>query len=238
MKLTYFETSFFPFCVPEKDASFAANVGAQTLYPAGFSLDQVQQLYWRAKDYLLVASGNGVLGEVTQSLGMNGPVPPRNVVVGTNNYDPLDGFAPTGPGDLVCGRGVRQIASGTGTITASGPAGNGTNTSAMFDLQVNLFYPEIFVPDPVIRYNGLWWPTMSLSCHVLNSVDLDTGGSLAIGFDCTTLPDAASTVNIGSFSFFGVSVPVFCPPLFPASGSDPAETRSFSGALTVASEWP
>ena len=49
--------------------------------------------------------------------------------------------------------------------------------------------------------------------------------------------DPASTTEIGSFSFFGVSVPVFCTALAPASGSDPAETRTFSGSLTVASEW-
>ena len=57
MKLTYFETGFFPFCVPEMDDSFAANTGAQTVYPAGFSLDQVMQIYWRARDYQLVAAG-------------------------------------------------------------------------------------------------------------------------------------------------------------------------------------
>lgn len=237
MKLTYFETSFFPFCVPEKDSSFAGNVGAQTLYPAGFSLDQVQQIYWRAKDYLLVASGNDTLGEVTQALSVNGPVPPRNVVVGTNSYGALSGFMPTGPGDLVCGRGVRQVVPGLGTIVASGPDEVGTNSSALFNLQVNLFYPEIFVPDPVIKYNGLFWPVMSISCAVTNTLVLDSGGSLAVGFDCTTLPDPASTVNIGSFSFFGVSVPVFCTALALASGSDPAETRTFSGSLTVASEW-
>ncbi len=134
MKLTYFETSFFPFCVPEKDSSFAANVGAQTLYPAGFSLDQVQQLYWRAKDYLLVASGNGTVGEVTQALNVNGLVPPRNVTVGTNLYGRLDGFVPTAPGDLVCGRGVRQVVPGSGTLVASGPDSFGTSTSAVFDL--------------------------------------------------------------------------------------------------------
>jgi hypothetical protein len=237
MKLTYFETSFFPFCVPEKDSSFAANVGARTVYPAGFSLDQVQQLYWRAKDYLLVASGNGTVGEVTQALSVNGPVPPRNVVVGTNLYGPLDGFMPAGPGDLVCGRGVRQVNPGSGTLVASGPDNFGTSTSALFNLQVNLFYPEIFAPDPVIKYGGLWWPAMSISCAVSNVLDLDSGGSLGVGYDCTTLPDPASTVNIGSFTFFGVSAPVFCRALAPASGSDPAETRTFSGSLSVADEW-
>ena len=237
MKLTYFETSFFPFCVPEKDSSFAGNVGARTLYPAGFSLDQVQQLYWRAKDYLLVASGNGTVGEVTQSLSVNGLVSPRNGIVGTNLYNPLDGFLPVGPGDLVCGRGLQQVVPGSGILSASGPDIFGTSSSALFNLKVNLFYPEIFVPDPVIRYGGLWWPTMSISCAVSNTLDLDSGGSIAVGFDCTTLPDPASTVNIGSFSFFGVSVPVFCTALAPASGGDPAETRTFSGALTVALEW-
>ncbi len=237
MKLNYFETTFFPFCVPEKDSSFAANVGAQTVYPAGFSLDQVAQLYWRAQDYYLVASGNGMLGGITQALSVDGLVPPRNVIVGTGNYDALDGFTPTGPGDLVCGRGVRQVVPGSGTVVASGPDGNGTNSSALFNLQVNLFYPEIFVPDPVIKYDGLWWPAMSISCAVENSVDVDSGGSLESSFDCTTLPDPDSTVNIGSFSFFGVSVPVFCTMLAPARDSIPAETRTFSGALTVAAEW-
>jgi len=237
MKLTYFETGFFPFCVPEKDSSFAASVGAQTIYPAGFSLDQAAQIYWRAQDYHLVASGNGVLGEVTQSLSIDGLLPPRNAVVGTGSYGALAGFMPTGPGDLVCGRGLRQVVPGSGTIVASGPDGNGTNSSALFNLQVNLFYPEVFVPDPVVKYNDLFWPAMSISCQVTNTVDLDSGGSLEIEFDVTSLPDPSSTVNIGSFSFFGVSVPVFCTTLAPASGSDPAETRTFSGSLSVNSEW-
>jgi len=237
MKINYFETSFFPFCVPVKDASFAASVGAGTVYPAGFSLDQAMQLYWRAKDYHLMASGNGVLGEVTQSLSVDGLLPPRNKVVGTNSYGPLDGFLPTGLGDLVCGRGLRQVVPGSGTIVASGPAGSGTKPGALFNLQVNLFYPEIIVPDPVVRYGGLWWPVMSVQCAVTNTVDLDTGGTLRIVFEMTSLPGADDTVNLGSFSFFGVEVPVFCSPLAPASGPDPAETRTFSGALTVASEW-
>ena len=43
------------------------------------------------------------------------------------------------------------------------------NPAAVFDLQVNLFYPEIFAPDPVVRYNGQWWPAMSVSCAVANT---------------------------------------------------------------------
>lgn len=236
MKLTYLANSFFPFAVPEKDSSFAANVGAQTVYPAGFNLDQALQIYWRAQDYLLVASGNGVLGAVTQALNVNGNLPPRNATVATNSFGPLPGFAPVGPGDLVTGRGMRQIVPGSGTITASGPGG-GVNTAALFNLQVNLFYPEIFAPDPVVKFNGLWWPAMSLSCSVTNTVNLDSGGQLDIEFDCSTF-DPASATEIGSFSFFGVSLPVFCTALAPASGPDPAETRTFSGSLTVADEWP
>lgn len=45
------------------------------------------------------------------------------------------------------------------------------------------------------------------------------------------------TTEIGSFLFFGISVPVYCTTLAPASGSEPAETRTFSGSLTVANEW-
>lgn len=238
MNLIYFETSFFPFPVPEKDSSFAGSVGAQTVYPAGFSLDQVMQIYWRAKDYLLVASGNGTLGGLTQALSIDGPLPSRNVRVNRNSYGPLDGFVPTGPRDLVCGRGMRQVVAGSGTITASGDIGSGTNTDAVFNLQVNLFYPEVFAPDPVIKFDGLWWPAMSISCSVENSVELDSGGEVGIAFDCTTLPDPESTTEIGSFSFFGTSLPVFCTALAPASGPDPAETRTFSGALTVSDEWP
>ena len=238
MKLTYLSTSFFPFAVPERDASFASSVGAQTVYPAGFDLDLALQIYWRARDYQLIAAGNGVLGEVTQALSVSGPLPPRNVAVGTNAFSALPGFMPTHAGDLVTGRGVRQIVPGAGTITASGPDGDGTNTGALFNLQVNLFYPEVFVRDPVIKFDGLWWPAMSVSCAVENTVDLDSGGELGIAFDVTSLPDPASTTEIGAFSFFGVSVPVFCTDLAPASGPDPAETRTFSGSLTVATEWP
>ena len=237
MKLSYLSETFFPFLVPEMDSSFASNVGPQTVYPAGFSLDQALQIYWRAQDYHLVAAGNGVLGPLTQSLSVDGLLPPRNAQVGTDTYFEIPGFAPAGPGDLVVGIGMRTVVPGTGTIVASGSGVSGTNASALFNLQVNLFYPEFFAADPVIRFDGKWWPAMSVSCAVTNTVALTGGGSLSIGYDCTTF-DPASTTEIGSFSFFGVSVPVFCTALAPASGSDPAETRTFSGALTVAGEWP
>jgi hypothetical protein len=174
---------------------------------------------------------------VTQALSVNGPLPPPNASVGTNSYYEVDGFTPVGPGDLVIGVGMRAVIPGTGTITASGSGGSGTNSSGVFDLQVNLFYPEIFAPDPVVQYAGQWWPAMSISCGVTNTVELDSGGEEEIEYDCTTF-DPASTTEIGSFSFFGVPVPVYCTGLAPASGSDPAETRTFSGTLTVANEWP
>jgi hypothetical protein len=236
MKLTYLSNTFFPFLVPEMDSSFASSVGPQTVYPVGFSLDEVLQIYWRAQNYQLVASGNGVLSPLTQALSVDGLLPPRNAGVGTNSYFEIDGLTPVGPGDFVMGVGMRTVVPGTGTITASGDGVSGTNAGALFNLQVNLFYPEFFAPDPVIRFDGKWWPAMSVSCAVTNTVDLDSGGSLSIGFDCTTF-DPGSTTEIGTFSFFGVSVPVFCAGLAPASGSDPAETRTFSGALTVANEW-
>ena len=236
MKLTYLSETFFPFLVPEMDSSFASSVGPQTVYPAGFSLDEALQIYWRAQNYQLVASGNGVQGPLTQALSVDGLLPPRNAGVGTDSYYEIDGFTPVGPGDLVTGYGMRVVVPGTGTITASGPGISGTNTSALFNLQVNLFYPEIFAPDPVVRYDGKWWPAMSVSCSVTNMVALDSGGSLSIEYDCTTF-DPASTVEIGSFSFFGVAVPVYCTALAPMSGSEPAETRTFSGALTVANEF-
>jgi len=69
-------------------------------------------------------------------------------------------------------------------------------------------------------------------------VELDSGGEAGIGFDCTTLPDPGSTTEIGSFSFFGVSIPVFCTDLAPPSGPDPAETRTFTGSIDVETEWP
>jgi hypothetical protein len=236
MKLTYLSNTFFPFLVPEMDSSFASSVGPQTVYPAGFSLDEALQIYWRAQNYQLVATGNGVLGPLTQALGVNGLLPPRNAGVGTNSYYEVDGFTPVGPGDLVTGYGMRTVVPGTGTITASGSGHTGTNTSALFDLQVNLFYPEFFMPDPVVRYDGQWWPAMSVSCAVTNTVALTSGGSLSIGYNCTSF-DPASTTEIGSFSFFGISVPVYCTALAPGSGSEPAETRTFSGSLTVANEW-
>ncbi len=237
MNLTYFETGFFPFCVPVKDASFASSVGAQTVYPAGFSLDQAMQIYWRAQAFQLVASGAGAFGGVSQSLAISGPLPPRNAAVTTNAYSTMTGFSPTGPADLVCGRGVRQVVPGSGTITASGGGGSGSG-SALFNLQVNLFYPESFARDPLVQYNGLFWPAMSVSCSVTNTVTVTGGGSETLSFDCTTLPDGVSTTSLGTFTFFGAAVPVFCRPLAPASGPDPAETRSFSGALTVSAEWP
>jgi len=236
MKMTYLSETFFPFLVPEMDASFASSVGPQTVYPAGFSLDEALQIYWRAQNYQLAAAGNGVLGPLTQALSVNGLLPPRNAGVGTNSYYEEDGFTPVGPGDLVTGYGMRAVVPGTGTITASGRGISGTNTSALFNLQVNLFYPEIFAPDPVVRYDGKWWPAMSVSCSVTNTVRLTSGGSLSIAYDCTTF-DPASTIEIGSFSFFGVSAPVYCAALAPRSGSEPAETRTFSGSLTVAEEW-
>jgi hypothetical protein len=236
MKLTFLSETFFPFLVPLMDSSFASSVGPQTVYPAGFSLDEALQIYWRAQNYELTASGNGVLGVLTQALSVGGLLPPRNAGVGTDSYYEVDGFTPVGPGDLVTGYGMRTVVPGTGTITASGTGHTGTNPSALFNLQVNLFYPEFFAPDPVVRFGGQWWPAMSVSCSVTNTVALTSGGSLSMEYDCTTF-DPASTTEIGSFSFFGVSVPVFCAGLAPASGSEPAETRTFSGGLTVASEW-
>ncbi len=237
MKLTYLSNSFFPFLVPVMDASFAANVGPLTVYPAGFSLDEALQIYWRAQNYQVVAAGNGVLGPLTQALSVDGPLAPRNAGVGTDIFDEIDGFTPVGPGDLVTGYGLRVVVPGTGTITASGSGHSGTNPSALFNLQVNLFYPEIFAPDPVVQFGGKWWPAMSVSCSVTNTVELAAGGSLSIAYDCTTF-DPASTTEIGSFSFFGISVPVYCTGLAPGGGSEAAETRSFSGSLTVANEFP
>ena len=152
-------------------------------------------------------------------------------------FGALDGFAPTGPADLVCGRGLRQVVPGSGTITASGAGGSGTG-AALFNLQVNLFYPEVFAPDPMVQFNGLWWPALSVSCAVTNTVTLASGGEEQLAFDCTTLPDPNSTTALGTFTFFGVDVPVFCTDLAPPSGPDPGETRTFSGSLTVATEWP
>jgi hypothetical protein len=237
MKLTYLSQTFFPFLVPQMDSSFASSVGPQTVYPAGFDLDVALQIYWRAQNYRLIAAGHGVLGSLTQALAENTLLPPRNAGVATGSFYEIDGFTPVGPGDLVTGYGVRVVNPGAGTVVASGGGHTGTNPAALFNLQVNLFYPEVYAPDPVIRYGGLWWPAMSVSCSVINSVALTLGGSLSIGFDCTTF-DPASTTEIGAFSFFGASVPVFCAGLDPAHGPVAAETRTFSGSLTVANEFP
>src|SRR5258708_2521970 len=78
MKLTYLSNTFFPFLVPEKDSSFASSVGAQTVYPVGFGLERALQIYWRAQNYQLMASGNGALGGVTQALSVSRLLPPRN----------------------------------------------------------------------------------------------------------------------------------------------------------------
>jgi hypothetical protein len=51
-----------------------------------------------------------------------------------------------------------------------------------------------------------------------------------MGFACDTF-NPASTTEIGTFSFFGVSVPVYCGAL--AVG----ETRTFSGSIAVETEW-
>jgi len=230
MKLTFRSDSWFPFAVPEKDATFASSVGPQTVYPVGLSLEQALQIYWRAKDYLLVASGSGAVSGITQALSVNQNLPPRNAAVGTYTYYEVDGFTPAGPGDLVTGCGLREILPGTGTISAGGTGGSVTNTAAVFDLQVNLFYPEIFAPDPVVRYGGLWWPAMSISCSVINTVTFSGGGTLNIAFACDTY-NPSSTVAIGSFSFFGNTIPVNC------GGLGAGETRTFSGALSVADEW-
>jgi hypothetical protein len=231
MKLTFKSDSWFPFAVPEKDATFASSVGPQTVYPAGFTLERALQIYWRAKNYALVAAGSGSDGGLTQALTVNQNLPPRNAGVGTNSFYEVDGFTPVGPGDLVTGYGLRQVIPGAGTITAGAPAGSGTNPSAQFNLQVNLFYPEIFAPDPVVRYAGKWWPAMSVSCAVSNTVELDGGGELSIAFSCDSY-NPSSTIAVGTFSFFGASVPVFCASL------DSGETRTFSGSLSVADEWP
>jgi len=224
MKLTFRSDSWFPFDVPEKDATFASSVGPGTVYPVGFTLEQALQIYWRAKDYLVVASGNGSSGGVTQALAVNQTLPPRNAAVGTSTYYEVDGFTPRGPGDLVTGYGQRQILAGSGTISASGA----TNAAAVFDLQVNLLYPEIFVPDPVVRFNGQWWPALSVSCSVSNTVTPSGGGTLGIAFACATY--SAGTL-IGAVTFFGASVPVYC------AGLAAGETRTISGAITVADEW-
>jgi hypothetical protein len=237
MKLSYCDYGYFPFLVPEKDSSFASSVGAQTVYPAGFSLDVAMQIYWRAQNYALSATGNGVLGGLTQALAASGNLPARNAIVSTGSFTEIDGLPVPSVAALAGGVGLRQTVPGSGTLTATGALGSGTSTSALLNLLVDLFYTEVYAPDPMIKYAGQWWPAMSISCSVTNTVNLTGGGSESMEFDCTTLPDPSSTTNIGSFSFFGVSVPVFCQPLQPGDGSDPAETRSFTGSLTVAGEW-
>ncbi len=230
MKLTFRSDSWFPFAVPEKDATFASSVGPQTVYPVGLTLEHALQIYWRAKDYQLVASGNGTKSGVTQALAVNQNLPPRNAAVGTNTYFEVDGFTPVGPGDLVTGYGLREIVPGSGTITASGPGGSGTNPAAVFNLQVNLFYPEIFAPDPVVRFGGKWWPAMSVSCAVSNTVTLSGGGTASIAFSCDSY-NPPSTMPVGTFSFFGNEIAVNC------AGLAAGETWTFSGALSVADEW-
>ena len=213
--------------MPEKDEAFASSVGPQTVYPAGFSLEKALQIYWRAKDYRLIAAGNGTLGGVTQALAINQLLPVRNAGVGTDTYYEIDGLDLHGPGDLVTGVGLSQIITGSGTITASG----GTNPDGVFNLQVFLFYPESYAPDPVVKYDGQWWPAMSVSCSVTNTVALDGGGELEIAYACDSF-NPGSTTEIGAVSFFGVSVPVFCGAL------GGGETRTFSGSLAVEDEWP
>jgi hypothetical protein len=235
MKFTYCEYGYFPFLVPEKDASFAASTGPQTVYPAGFTLDEVLQIYWRAQNYAISATGTGAVGGVAQALAATGNIPPRNASVGTGSFTVLGNIPIGAPAVLSAGVGLRQTVPGSGTITASGGLGSGTNTAALFNLLVDLFYPEVFAPDPIVKYAGKWWPALSLSCVVTNTVNLD--GAQSIEFDCTTLPDPASTTSLGSFSFFGVSVPVFCEPLAPGDSEDAPETRTFAGSLTVAGEW-
>ena len=227
MKLTYLSQTYFPFLVPDMDGTFVSSVGPQTVYPVGYSLDQALQIYWRAKDYRLIAAGDGAFSGVTQALAINQLLPPRNAEVGTNAFSEVDGLDPTAPGDLVTGVGLTQLIPGSGTITA----GTATNPDAAFNLQVFLFYPEIFAPDPVVKFDGKWWPAMSISCSVSNTVTLDGGGELEIAYSCDSY-DPGSTTEIGAFSFFGVSVPVFCESL------GPGETRSFSGSLAVETEWP
>jgi hypothetical protein len=236
MKLTYCDFGYFPFLVPEKDASFASSVGAQTVYPAGFSLGKAMQIYWQAPTYTLSATGNGVLGGVTQALAASGSLT-RNAIVNTGSFSEADGLATGAAAALAAGAGMRRTVPGSGTITASGALGSGTNPSAQMNLLVDLFYPEVYAPDPMVKYAGLYWPAMSISCSVTNTVNLDGGGSESIEFDCTTLPDPSSTTAIGSFSFFGTSVPVYCQPLQPADGANPAETRTFAGSIVVGAAW-
>ena len=114
MKMSYLSETFFPFLVPEMDSSFASSVGPQTVYPAGFSLDEALQIYWRAQNYQLVAAGDGALSPLTQALSVDGLLPPRNASVGTDSFYEVDGFTPVGPGDLVIGYGMRAVVPGDG----------------------------------------------------------------------------------------------------------------------------
>jgi hypothetical protein len=150
----------------------------------------------------------------------------RTLGGGTNSFGEVDGLDPSCIGELVPGVGVSQTIAGSGTITASGS----TNSSAVFNLQVYLFYPEAFAPNPVVQYDGLWWPAMSISCAVTNSVTVSGGGARAITFECDSY-DPGSTIEIGTFSFFGTAVPVSCASL------GPGETRTFSGSIAVEDEW-
>jgi hypothetical protein len=228
MKISFLSQTYFPFLVPRKDSTFAANVGPQTVYPVGFSLAQALQIYWRAQNFRLIAAGNGSIRGITQALTINQLLPPRNASVGTDSYAEIDGLDPTGPGELAAGVGITQEIPGSGTITS----GTDTNPAAVFDLLVYLFYPEAFAADPVVRYDGLWWPAMSVSCSVSNTITLSGGGGTReITFECDSY-DPGSTIEIGTFSFFGTEVPISCGSL--GSG----ETRTFSGSLAVETEWP
>lgn len=235
MSLTYFEYGHLPFPVPAEDASFASSVGPGTNYPAGFSLDALMQIYWRTHDYQLIAHGTDTDGEVSQDLTINDLLPPRNVLIAPGSYTVLTGFTPASIRSLAAGLGVNQLVPGSGTITFSGVDGSGTNPAALFNLQVNLFTPLTGSIVPVVFYDGLYWPLFALSCSVTNTVTF-SGGTVAAPYACTTVP-AAGDVTIGSFDFFGVSIPVYSPPLDPGGGGDPPETRTFTGSLTSATTW-
>ena len=228
MKLTYFETGFFPFFVPAKDSSFASSAGAQTVYPAGFQLDQAMQIYWRAKDYLLVATGNGGLGRCDAGAGDRRESAAAECGGGHGRLRDADRLHADGAGRS--GLRARDASGGAGFGDDHGErrAGSGTG-AALFNLQVNLFYPEVYAPDPVVQYAGLWWPALSVSCQVTNTVALSGAARWSSSFDCTTLPDPESTTEIGTFTFFGVAVPVFCTALAPPSGPDPGRRGRFPG---------
>ena len=210
------------------DASFASSVGPQTVYPAGFSLDAGAADLLARAELSAGRDGQRRAGRRDAGAGVDGPLPPRN--------------ASGGHGQLLRGRrlradraraisstgvGVRQMVPGTGTITASGTAAAGRTPAALFNLQVNLFYPEIFAPDPVVKYDGQWWPAMSVSCAVTNTVTLDSAAASWRSRSTARRSIRASTTEIGAFSFFGVSVPVFCAGLAPASGRIPRRRGRF-----------